>query len=182
MLFLCLLVTNLTMMWDGCTGNTVWGCELGHYGSGGGGGFLISCAVVIILIWILLRERVSYLNYTGWCQRHLTVEATWWPSSVQGHVQYSLPRRLVGLLYLVMRHVLGSMVEFLWVVKLTLVRLLVIVLYGRMPRKIIRRIRLLRQWIELFLIVILLLLSLCVTLDMCHPGLRLVIIEFLLVQ
>jgi hypothetical protein len=41
-----------------------------------GGGFLIGCGVVIILIWILLREHVSDLNYTGWCQRHLTLETT----------------------------------------------------------------------------------------------------------
>jgi hypothetical protein len=34
-------------------------------GGGGGGDFLIGWAVVIISIWILLRGRVSYLNYTG---------------------------------------------------------------------------------------------------------------------
>jgi len=44
------------------------------------------------------------------------------------------------------------------------VQLLVIVLYGRMLRRIIRRIRFLRQWIELFLIIGLLLLFMFVIL------------------
>jgi len=60
---------------------------------------------------------------------------------------------------------------------LILVQLLVIVFYGRMLRRIIRRTGFLRQRIELFLIIGLLLLFLCVILDMLPPGLRPVLIK-----